>query len=284
MQIRTQLPHYLFLLRLHKPIGILLLLWPTLWALWLAGRGHPDTTIVSVFILGTVLMRSAGCALNDWVDRKVDGHVERTRLRPLVTGKVSSFEALSLVFVLSGIAFALVVYYCNRYAVFLSLWGAVLAAGYPFLKRITHLPQVGLGLAFAWGVPMAFAAQTNAVPGPAWFLFFTCALWPIIYDTQYAMVDRNDDERIGVKSTAILFGQYDYWIIGILQLIFLVLLTINGYLFGLEWIYYCSVVIAGCLFAYQQQLIKTRDRDACFSAFLNNHWIGLILFLGIYCR
>jgi 4-hydroxybenzoate polyprenyltransferase len=276
----TPVKNVIYLTRLHKPIGILLLLWPTLWALWLAKHGAPDWRIVSIFVVGVVLMRSAGCVINDIADRHVDKHVERTRDRPLTSGKLSLRAAWGVFFILLTAAFLLVL--ClNRFALALSFIGAALAVIYPFMKRFTHLPQLGLGLAFAWGVPMAFAAETNAIPLPAWELFFAAALWPIIYDTMYAMVDRNDDVKIGIKSTAIFFGRYDRLVIGIMQIIFLLLLVDIGTRFDLTTYYFGSLFFAGLLFIYQQILLKSCDRAAYFKAFLNNHWVGMVIFLGI---
>lgn len=273
--------NYAYLLRLHKPIGTLLLLWPTLWGLWLASAGFPASNVLLIFVAGTFLMRSAGCAVNDFADRHVDGRVTRTKNRPLAQGVISSRGALLVAAVLSLVAFLLVLQ-CNWLTIELSIIAAIIAFIYPFLKRFTHLPQVGLGVAFSWGVPMAFAAVLNEVPLRGWFLFLACVLWPIIYDTYYAMVDREDDVKVGVKSTAILFAQRDKWILGLLQFLFLVMLTLVGVCFNLSTIYYSSLVVVGLLFVYQQQLIKHRERDKCFQAFLHSNWVGLVIFLGIY--
>lgn len=280
MLIPERLQQYAYLMRLNKPIGILLLLWPTLWALWLASNGAPDKTIVLVFVAGVILMRSAGCVINDFADRYFDGHVQRTRQRPLVTGKVSGKEALLLAAVLSLAAFLLVLR-CNRLTIELAFVGLGLAVLYPSLKRYTHLPQLGLGAAFAWGVPMAFAAETGAIPLGGWFLFLTCVLWPVIYDTLYAMVDRVDDRKIGIKSTAILFGTMDRLIIALLQLLFVIMLVIIGLMFRLHQIYFFSLILVVMLFAYQQWLIKVDNTERYFSAFLNNNWVGLVIFVGI---
>lgn len=274
------LKQYCLLMRLNKPIGILLLLWPTLWALWLASSGRPHLLVLSVFIAGVVLMRSAGCIINDYADRKVDAHVKRTSQRPLATGAVSVVGALVVFAVLSLIAFSLVLF-LNRYTILLAIVGAVLAVAYPFMKRFTHLPQVGLGFAFSWGVPMAFAAENNAIPYAAWVLYFTAVIWPVIYDTMYAMTDRDDDVNVGIKSTAILFAAWDKIIIAGLQVVFLCGLIYVGYLFHLTMSYYVSLLLVACFFAYQQVLIKNRERESCFRAFLNNHWVGLIIFVGI---
>lgn len=276
-----KLKNYWLLMRLHKPIGILLLLWPTLWALWLAGNGMPDGMVLIVFCVGVVLTRSAGCIVNDFADRQFDGKVKRTQMRPLANQKLSTREALCVFAAIMLLAFLLVVIFLNRYAVCLAIVGAILAVVYPFLKRITHLPQLGLGLAFSWGVPMAFAAVNYAVPREAWLLYATAIVWPLIYDTMYAMTDRDDDIRIGIKSTAILFGQYDVLILGLLQILFLIGLVFVGNLFALQWPYYISVFMCAGFFLYQQYLIKDRDPARSFKAFLNNNWVGLVLFLGI---
>jgi 4-hydroxybenzoate polyprenyltransferase len=268
------------LTRLNKPIGILLLLWPTLWALWLAAGGFPGVKLFLIFTLGVVLMRSAGCVVNDMVDRKVDGHVARTKSRPLATRTLSIKAALITAFVLTLAAFLLVLQ-CNAFTVKLAFVGAALAFVYPFLKRVTHWPQLGLGLAFGWGVVMSFAAVTNAIPSLALWLYAASIVWPLMYDTEYAMVDRADDIKIGVKSTAVLFGKRDCFMIGTLQLLFLWLMVIVGVKAQLSLLYYVSLLIAGAFFIYQQWLIKQRDPAKCFKAFLNNHWVGLIIFIGI---
>lgn len=278
--LRQRVPIYLRLVRLDRPIGSLLLLWPTWWALWLAADGWPDGSLLVIFTAGVLLMRAAGCAINDYADRHVDGHVQRTRNRPLATGEAAPHEALFLFAILSLMAFALVLL-TNTLTIQLSFVGLALAACYPFAKRYTHLPQVVLGLAFTWGVPMAFAAQTGTVPPEAWLLFVAAALWPVIYDTFYAMVDREDDLRIGVKSTAILFGNDDRLITGLLQALMLLTLFLVGQRFELGFGYAIALLIAAILFVYQQLLIRNRDRDACFQAFLNNNWVGAALFIGI---
>jgi 4-hydroxybenzoate polyprenyltransferase len=267
-------------MRLDKPIGILLLLWPTLWALWLAGKGQPDPVVLAIFVTGVVLMRSAGCVLNDFADRHFDPHVKRTRKRPLASGRVSVNEALMLAALLCLCAFLLVLF-CNWLTIFLSFIGAGLAVAYPFMKRITHFPQLGLGVAFTWGVPMAFAAETGSIDTAAWFLFLTGIIWPIVYDTMYAMIDRDDDVKIGVKSTAVLFDAMDKLIIGLLQILFMVMLVIVGLMFHLRSVFYISIAVVGLLFAYQQWLIRNRDAQSCFRAFLNNNWVGLVIFAGI---
>ena len=276
----NKLKNYFYLMRLNKPIGIFLLLWPTLWALWLAGEGKPSVRIVLIFIVGVIVMRSAGCVINDLADRNFDGSVERTRARPLASHKVSVKEALVLFIILILIAFLLALS-LSGLTVLLAAVGVLLAIGYPFLKRVTHLPQIGLGVTFSWGVPMAFVAQLNQIPMKSWILFLAAATWPVIYDTYYAMVDRDDDIKIGVKSTAILFGKRDLLIVGLLQCLFILLLIVVGWLFNLHFVYYISLLFVAVLFAYQQWMTRDRDRDACFKAFLNNHWVGLIIFVGI---
>ena len=267
-------------MRLHKPIGIYLLLWPTLWALWIAGEGRPDLLVLLVFVLGVALMRSAGCVINDYADREFDQHVARTRDRPIAAGEVSPAEALLLFVSLSTAAFLLVLL-MNSLTVWLSLAGGLLAASYPFMKRYTHLPQVYLGAAFGWAVPMAFAAQTGEVPRTAWLLFIATVLWATAYDTMYGMVDREDDRKIGVKSTAILFGDADRAIIGIIQLLALFALALTGQAAGLGAYYYFGLLLAAGLALYQQFLIRERRPEQCFKAFLNNNWFGAVVFAGI---
>lgn len=277
---RERLYRYGLLVRLNKPIGILLLMWPTLWALWIAGNGQPPWQIVLVFMLGVALMRSAGCAINDFADRKIDGQVNRTRLRPIATGLVSAREALVVFLVLSLIAF-LLLFFLNWQTMVLSVGAVILAMAYPFMKRYTYFPQVVLGAAFGWAVPMAFMAVTESLPPVAWLVFTATLLWALIYDTQYAMVDREDDLRIGVKSTAILFGRYDLLIIGLLQACLLVLLLITGVMAGRGWIYYAGLVAGVGFFVYQQLISLERDPKACFEAFLNNNHFGMVVFLGL---
>lgn len=272
---------YWRLARFDRPIGILLLLWPALWGLWLAAEGFPSGKLIFIFVLGVVLMRAAGCVINDFADRKVDADVERTKGRPIVSGLVQPKEALWLFTALCLAAFV-VVLFTNEFTIKLSLGGVALAFCYPFMKRYTHLPQVVLGAAFAWAVPMAFAAQTNALPANAWLVYTVVVMWTVVYDTFYAMVDRNDDIKIGVKSTAILFGEMDRVITGFLQALVVVGLLMMGGNFDLSWPYYVSVAATVGLFIYQQWLIKERLRDACFKAFLNNNWVGCAVFIGIY--
>ncbi|MEH3415045.1 4-hydroxybenzoate octaprenyltransferase [Phytobacter diazotrophicus] len=268
------------LMRTDKPIGALLLLWPTLWALWVATPGVPPLWILLVFVAGVWLMRAAGCVVNDYADRKFDGHVKRTANRPLPSGAVTENEARVLFVVLVVLAFALVLT-LNTMTILLSVAALLLAWVYPFMKRYTHLPQVVLGAAFGWSIPMAFAAVSESVPLSCWVMFLANILWAVAYDTQYAMVDRDDDLKIGIKSTAILFGRHDKLIIGILQVAVLALMVAIGVLNGLGWQFYGAVIIAGALFVYQQKLIVNRDRDACFKAFMNNNYVGLVLFIGL---
>jgi len=279
--MKERLKQYIYLMRLHKPIGILLLLWPTLWALWLASSGRPASRLIFIFVAGVILMRSAGCIMNDFADRHFDGQVRRTKDRPLARGKIYVYEAVILFLLLGGLALLLVLQ-LNRLTFMYALFGALITVMYPFMKRFTYLPQVGLGIAFTWSIPMVFAAQQGRLTWQAWFLFFTVLLWPIIYDTFYAMVDREDDLRIGLKSTAILFAQADRLIIGILQGVFLLALSAVGLFFHLGIFYYLSLILAAILFAYQQHLIRREGTTGCFKAFLNNNWVGMIIFMGIY--
>jgi 4-hydroxybenzoate polyprenyltransferase len=278
--VKEKLPLYLSLIRFDRPIGTLLLLWPTLWALWIAAEGIPDPKLLVIFCLGTFLMRSAGCVINDFADRHVDAHVKRTAHRPLAKGHVSEKEAKLLFAALSLAAFVLVLF-TNMLTIKLSFIALALAACYPFMKRYTHLPQVVLGAAFSFGIPMAFAAQTNTLPHQLWLLYGAAVIWTIAYDTFYAMVDRKDDLKIGIKSTAILFGDDDRLITGVLQLTAILLMALTGVQFGLGYWYFISVIGAAALFVYQQSLIRHRDHDRCFQAFLNNNWVGAIIFLGI---
>jgi 4-hydroxybenzoate polyprenyltransferase len=271
---------YWLLARFDKPIGIYILLWPALWALWVAGDGKPEPLVLLVFCLGVVLMRAAGCVINDYADRDFDPHVERTKQRPIAAGNVSPKEALIVFVVMCLSAFGLVLL-LNVYTILLSFVGAFLAASYPFMKRYTHLPQAYLGMAFGWAVPMAFAAQTGSIPGVAWILYLAVMLWALVYDTMYAMVDKDDDLKIGVKSTAILFGDYERHIMAVLQLIILALLIAVGVIKQLGWFYYGGVMMAGGLACYQQMLIFHRVKSQCFKAFLNNNWFGLVVFVGL---
>ncbi len=275
-----RLRRYALLVRLHRPIGILLLLWPTMWALWLAGAGRPPWGIVLVFMTGVALMRSAGCAINDFADRNFDGCVERTRTRPIAMGLVSPKEAIGVFVVLSLLAATLLLF-LNWPTRLMSLVALVLAAVYPFMKRVTHLPQVMLGAAFGWAIPMAFMALGETIPPLAWVLFVATVIWALIYDTQYAMVDREDDLKIGVKSTAILFGRYDNLIVGLLQLVMLALLAQVGLMAGLGGLYYLGLLVGAGLFVYQQWLTRDRQPKPCFDAFLNNNLFGMVIFLGL---
>lgn len=268
------------LIRFDKPIGTYLLLWPTYWALWIAAEGLPSLHLFLVFSLGVFVMRSAGCAINDIADRKVDGKVKRTNQRPLVSGLLTTKQALGVFTILILVALLLVLT-LNQYTILLSFVAVGLAASYPFMKRVTHLPQFVLGAAFSWSIPMAFAATNETIPTVAWLLFTCNLLWTVAYDTMYAMVDRDDDVKVGVKSTAILFGAWDKKIIGLLQVACIVLLTIVGLMQSFDSYYYLSVVMAGTLFFMQQKMIKNRDREQCFKAFLNNHYALLIVFIGI---
>lgn len=268
------------LTRMNRPIGSLLLLWPTLWALFLAADGMPRWDVLVVFVLGVLFMRSAGCVINDYADRHVDGHVKRTARRPLPSGLVTEKEALGLFFVLALASFVLVLS-MNTLTIMLSVVGVLLAAAYPFMKRFTYMPQFVLGMAFGWAIPMAYAAQAEALPPQAWLLFVINILWTVVYDTLYAMVDRDDDLKIGVKSSAILFGRFDKLIVGVLQFLSLVLLIALGWWLSLSSAFYWGVLAAGGLFVYQQMLIRERERDACFKAFLNNNYVGMVLFVGL---
>ena len=280
MSLISNWPAYKQLMRLDKPVGTYLLLWPTLWALWLAAEGLPEWHLLLIFIAGVYLMRAAGCVINDYADRHIDGHVERTQQRPLATGQIDAKAALRLSASLCLMAFILVLF-TNTLTILLSFVGVALAALYPFMKRYTHWPQLVLGLAFSWAIPMAFSAQTGGVPMVAWLAYIAVVLMTIAYDTYYAMVDRNDDLLIGVKSTAVLFGQWDRHIIVLLQLGCLLLLTYMGQLMALGVFFYGGLVVMASLFVYQAIITRKRDRDACFKAFLNNHWASLAVWIGL---
>ena len=271
---------YWRLMRFDKPIGTLLLLWPTWWALLLAGEGLPTLKNALIFTAGVVLMRAAGCVMNDIADRDFDPHVERTRCRPLAAGELTLRQALGLFVILMLLAFGLVLM-TNALTVKLAFIGAALAASYPFFKRVTHLPQVVLGIAFGWGIPMAFAAETGAVPLLAWFLLAVNTVWSVVYDTLYAMVDRDDDLAVGIGSTAILFGRFDVLIVGALMVTMIAMLVGLGLQQDLAWGWFAGVGVAAFLFAGQLVAVRGRDRDACFKAFLNNNWVGCVLFLGL---
>ena len=276
----TQLRNYGKLMRVDKPIGIWLLMWPTLWALWLAGEGHPDQGLFVVFVVGVFVMRSAGCVLNDYVDRKIDPYVERTRTRPIASGAVAPNEALILFVALSLIAVGLATM-LNRPARLLAIVAAGLTLAYPFIKRYVSIPQFVLGAAFGWAVPMAFAAQTGQTSQLAWLVFGTALIWAVIYDTFYAMVDREDDRKIGIKSTALLFGEVDLFVVAGMQILMLAALVFIGTRAGLGLWYFLSVGAAAALMAYHQWLARDRQPAGCFAAFLHNHYIGFVVFVGI---
>ena len=279
-EMPKQANRWLRLMRLDRPIGTYLLLWPTLWALWFAGEGSPSLANLIIFTLGVVSMRAAGCVINDYADRKVDGSVERTKHRPLPAGEIQPNQALILFFVLLCLSLALVLM-TNQLTIILSFGGLALAATYPFLKRFTHLPQLGLGAAWAWAVPMAFAAERNQLPVTLWLIFVAVILWTIAFDTYYAMVDREDDLKVGIKSTAILFGRYDLLIIALLQLMTLILLFIAGLEFGRSWFYMSGLIAAALYFVNQYIQARSREREACFESFLNNHRVGMVIFIGL---
>lgn len=281
MTARERLAEYARLIRLDRPVGIYLLLWPTLWALWIAAGGFPPLDILLIFVAGVTLMRSAGCAINDFADRHIDPHVERTRSRPLARGTIRPWEAVVVFLVLSALAFGLVLL-TNPLTVAFALIAVVLAATYPFMKRFHHLPQVHLGTAFAWSVPMAFTAVTNEPPPPiAWLLFVTTLTWTVVYDTFYGMVDREYDLAIGVRSTAILFGEQDRMITGLLQVLVWLGLFLVGQQAGYGGVYLGALIVVGMLMFYQQFLIFDREPEACFRAFRNNHHLGLVVLVGM---
>lgn len=280
MPVIDRLKLYAQLIRLDRPIGILLLLWPTLWALWIAASGIPDTTILLVFIAGVILMRSAGCAINDFADREFDPHVARTRERPLAAGRITTREAIAVFAVLSAAAFGLVLL-LNVLTIWLSVVGLALAVSYPFMKRYHYLPQVHLGAAFGWSVPMAFTAQANEITAMTWLLFMATVLWATAYDTLYAMADRDEDLQIGVKSTAILFGNNDRLIVGIIQALLLFDLWLIGRQAELGMYYWLGLAVGASTFIYQHFLIRQREAKQCMRAFLNNNWFGLAVFAGI---
>lgn len=279
--VMERLEQYAFLMRLDRPIGIYLLLWPTLWALWIAAKGWPDPLVLFVFVTGVFLMRSAGCAINDFADREIDPHVERTKDRPLAAGRVTSTETL-LVFASLAITAFLLVLLMNTLTIYMSFVGIALAASYPFMKRFHYMPQVHLGAAFGWAAPMAFTAQANEITPVTWLLFMATVLWATAYDTMYAMADREDDLKIGVKSTAILFGEADKLIIGVLQALLILDLIFIGRQSDLGLYYYLSLFIATGFAIYQQFLIRHRDPQLCFKAFLNNNWFGMVIFVGVF--
>lgn len=279
--VLDRLEQYILLTRLNRPIGSLLLLWPTLWALWIAARGWPDPFVLFVFVIGVFVMRSAGCAINDFADRNIDPHVARTNQRPLATGRVTSKEALAVFAALTLMAFILVLF-MNKLTIYMSFVGIALAASYPFMKRYHYMPQIHLGAAFGWAAPMAFTAQANEITAVTWLIFMATVLWATAYDTMYAMADREDDIKIGVKSTAILFGEADKLIIGMLQALLLLNLILIGTSAELGLFYFLGLAAASGFSVYQQYLIKDRDPIKCFHAFLNNNWFGFCVFVGIF--
>lgn len=271
---------YVQLTRLDKPIGILLLLWPTLWGLWWAAGGWPPFKLIVVFVLGTILMRSAGCVVNDYADREFDRHVERTAHRPLTSGKVGTREALLLALGLT-LAAACLLLFLNPLSVKLSVIAAILAGSYPFFKRFFAIPQAYLGIAFGFGIPMAFAAVQGHVPAVAWWLLIANVFWTIAYDTEYAMVDKNDDLKIGIKTSAITFGRYDVVAVMLCYALFFVMMAVLGVQAGWRWMYFVALLVAAGMAGYHYTLIRGRERMACFKAFLHNHWLGLTVFAGV---
>ena len=275
-----RLKYYIALTRLNRPIGILLLLWPTLWALWIASEGRPDTTSLVVFVIGTILMRSAGCAINDFADRDFDAHVERTADRPLAAKKISTAEALAVAGVLALTALVLVAVFLDRLTLYLSFAAFFLAASYPYTKRFFVMPQAYLGIAFGFGIPMAFAAETGNIPALAWYLLIANVFWTIAYDTEYAMVDRDDDVKIGIKTTALLFGQYDVAAVMFCYFVMLTILTGIGKVIGMGWPYFVGLMFASGIALFHYTLIRKRERGQCFRAFLHNNWLGFSVFCG----
>ena len=271
---------WLRLMRLDRPIGVYLLMWPTLWALWFAAEGIPSLKNLSIFLVGLIVMRAAGCVINDYADRDIDGLVERTKTRPLPAGEITPNQALWLCGGLLSMALILVLM-TNPLTIALSFGGLAVTAIYPFMKRFTNLPQMGLGVAWAWAIPMGFAAERGGLPNELWLLFAAVVVWTVAFDTYYAMVDRDDDVQIGIKSTAILFGRHDRTIIAILQIATLGLLVLVGVEFGRGWIYCAGLTAAAGYFYNQYRTTQQRDRQACFAAFLNNHRVGMVVFMGI---
>lgn len=279
-QFQLKLPHYISLTRLNKPIGAFLLLWPTLWALWFASNGRPDPKLLLIFIAGTWLTRSAGCAINDFADRDIDKHIRRTAERPITSGKIPASDALWITAFLMFVAFILVLF-TNKLTIALSFVALILACVYPFTKRYTHFPQVVLGAAFSFAVPMAFAAQANALPATAWVIFFAAVVWAIAYDTFYAMADREDDLRVGVKSTAIFFGRADLWVIAIAQATTLSVMFWVGFQYDRGLLYFIGLAAAAVIAIRQIYITRHREADKCFYAFLNNNYLGMVIFLGL---
>ncbi len=278
--LKRRLHEYVLLTRFNRPIGTLLLLWPALWALWIGAGGIPDPILLTIFVLGTLLTRSAGCIINDFADRDFDPHVERTRERPLAARRVSPYEAIGLFVILMLLAFFLVLQLDTK-TVLLSLVAGGLLGTYPLFKRFFPAPQLYLGIAFGWAVPMAFMATQGKIPLTGWLIFAATVIWACIYDTFYAMVDRDDDRRIGIRSTALLFGQYDLIIIAVLQVSMIAILALVGVLTGLGWLYFVGVACAAALFVSQSWSARGRGREVCFRAFLDNHYVGMVLFFGI---
>lgn len=280
MTLINRLFMYAKLMRLDKPIGILLLLWPMLWGLWFAAEGFPDGLILFIFIMGTILMRSAGCVINDYADRKIDPHVERTKNRPMAAGQVGTKEALSLAAGLSLVAFLLILP-LNMLTIMLSVPALFLAISYPFTKRFFAMPQAYLGIAFSFGIPMAFAAQTNALPSIIWVLMLANLFWVIAYDTAYAIVDKPDDLKIGIRTSAITFGRFDVLGVMACHAMFIAIMVFIGRWQQMGLAYYTALVVAVGLMLYQYTLVRDRDRALCFKAFLHNNWVGLVIFVGI---
>ena len=280
MSLSAKLPHYARLMRIDKPIGTLLLLWPTLWALWFAADGWPPLYLLAIFVLGTFLMRSAGCVINDYADRNIDGHVERTRNRPLATGMVSTREALLLALGLSVLAFLLLLP-LNGLVIWLSVPALFLAASYPFTKRFLAIPQAYLGIAFGFGIPMGFAAILGEVPAIAWLMLLANVFWAIAYDTEYAMVDRPDDIKIGVKSSALTFGRFDVIAVMLCYAITLGLLALVGVMAERGAAWFVGLLVAAVIALYHYTLIRARERGACFKAFRHNNWLGAAVFAGL---
>ena len=280
MNLTERLSLYIQLTRLHRPIGILLLLWPTLWAVWIASEGHPSWLILLIFALGTVLMRSSGCAVNDYADRHIDKHVKRTQDRPLTSGKISEREALWVAVVLALVSFALILP-LNPLTWLMAFPAAFLAASYPFTKRFFAIPQAYLGIAFGFGIPMAFAAVQGTVPPVAWVLLLANVFWAVAYDTEYAMVDRDDDIHLGIHSSALFFGKYDVMAVMACYTATLLLLAVAGLMAGLGIVYFVGLIVAEGIALYHYRLIKDRSRERCFAAFLHNNWFGAAVFAGV---
>lgn len=277
---KDHLPAYLRLMRVDRPVGTYLVAWPALWSLWLAADGIPPLTLLAVFLVGAFLMRSAGCVINDYADRNIDQHVERTKNRPLALNEINAGEALTLFVILCALAACLLLF-TNTKTAALAVLAAVITTLYPFMKRHTHLPQLVLGMAFSCAVPMAFAAVSDDVPCVAWLLYIAVVFWVISYDTFYAMVDRDDDLKIGVKSTAILFGRHDRTLIALFQILFVILMIAVGLITQRHIVYFIGLLLAGVLFIYQQTSTSQRSKEKCFGAFLNNNYVGMVIFIGI---